>query len=317
MAGRKALIAGGAGFIGSHLCDSLLGKGWEVTALDRIPKERASNIAHLMNRKDFSYVVNDMKDKSSLKRLAEGTDMIFQLAANSDIQKGGADPSIDLNDTFLTTVAMLDAARASGVNKFFFSSSSAVYGDFSNIKLREDTGGLVPESYYGACKLASEALISAYSKMNDIDSLIFRFPNVVGPRLTHGVIFDFVNKLKENKKKLEILGDGKQTKQYVYVKDLTEAIVDFSAKMGKGYELYNISTESFTNVKEIADLVCMRLGLSDVEYVYTGGDRGWKGDVPFFDFDVEKAKKKGWKHKYDSTGAIRKTLEDLEISIDR
>jgi len=313
MVGGKAIISGGAGFIGSHLADSLLSKGWDVLAIDRIGPGSADNISHLAGNKRFSYVANDMKDGRSVEKLAEGSDMIFHLAANSDIQKGGINPGIDLNDTFLTTTTMLEAARVNGIKRFFFASTSAVYGDLNGIRLKEDTGGLEPISYYGAAKLASEAMISAYSYMNDMDSLIFRFPNVVGPRLTHGVIFDFLKKLKKDPKRLEILGNGKQSKQYVYVKDLVEGIVDFSARMEKGNHLYNISTESFTSVNEIADMVCERLGLTDVVYEYTGGECGWKGDVPTFDYNIEKAKKSGWKFRYDSSGAVRKTLEDADI----
>ncbi|AIZ57023.1 GDP-mannose 4,6-dehydratase [Candidatus Methanoplasma termitum] len=316
MTSGKAVISGGAGFIGSHLADSLLKRGWDVVATDRIPAQNASNIKHLVSEKRFVYVENNMKYQSSVNKLTEGADMIFHLAANSDIQKGGRDPSIDLNDTFLTTVSMLEAARVNGIRKFFFSSTSAVYGDIKG-KLNEETGGLQPISFYGAAKLASEAMISSYSYMNDIDSLVFRFPNVVGPRLTHGVIFDFIKKLKANPKKLEILGNGKQSKQYVYVKDLADGIADFSSKIEKGYNLYNISTNSFTTVNEIANMVCERMGLSDVRYEYTGGDCGWKGDVPTFDYDVKKAEKKGWKYNYDSSGSVRKTLEDINISADR
>ena len=314
MVGGKAVISGGAGFIGSHLADSLLNKGWEVLAIDRIPYDRASNIMHLSGNERFSYAVSGMKDKASLEALTDGSDMIFHLAANSDIQKGGKDPGIDLNDTLMTTVSMLDAARANGIKRFFFSSTSAVYGDIRGTKLREDTGGLEPISYYGASKLASEAMISSYTYMNEMDSLVFRFPNVVGPRLTHGVIFDFIKKLKADPKRLEILGDGKQSKQYVYVKDLAEGIVDFSLRMEKGYSLYNVSTESFTTVNEIADMVCERMGLSDVKYEYTGGNCGWKGDVPTFDYDIGKAKKKGWKYSYDSSGSVRKTLEHTDVN---
>jgi UDP-glucose 4-epimerase len=313
MTGGKAVISGGAGFIGSHLADSLIKKGWDVLAIDRIPLQNAINIKHL-EEKTFVYVENNMKDQNSLNKLTRDADMIFHLAANSDIQKGGKDPNIDLNDTFLTTMSMLEAARVNGIKKFFFSSTSAVYGNIRG-KLNETTGGLQPISFYGASKLASEAMISSYSYMNEIDSLVFRLPNVVGPRLTHGVIFDFIKKLKADPKKLEILGDGKQSKQYVYVKDLTDCIVDFTSRMEKGHNLYNISTDSFTTVNEIADMVCERMGLTDVRYLYVGGDRAWKGDVPTFDYDIKKAQERGWKYNYDSSGSIRKTLEDI-IEVD-
>lgn len=315
MAEKRAIISGGAGFIGSHLADSLLKRGWEVTAIDRMSVDKASNISHLFGDDRFSYSDGGMSDADSLAKIVEGSDMIFHLAANSDIQKGGKDPSIDINDTFMTTVNMLEAARKCNVKKFFFSSTSAVYGDIPNVKLKEDTGGLEPISYYGASKLASEALISSYSFMNEIDSLIFRFPNVVGPRLTHGVIFDFLKKLDADPTKLEILGNGKQSKQYVYVKDLAEGIAEFASNVERGYNIYNISTESFTTVTEIADMVCERLGLKDVRYDYTGGNCGWKGDVPTFDYNIDKAKKKGWKFTYNSSQAIKKTLDDIDINL--
>jgi len=193
----------------------------------------------------------------------------------------------------------------------FFSSTSAVYGDRKGL-LDENTGGLQPISYYGACKLASESMISAYSYMNDFNALILRFPNVIGPRLTHGVIFDFIGKLKKNPKKLQILGDGKQNKQYVYVLDLVKGIFDFSERIEDGVSQYNVSTESFTDVNAIADLVCERMGL-DPEYEYTGGSTGWKGDVSSFAYNVEKAKERGWHYEFDSTGSVRETLRVLDI----
>lgn len=314
---KKAVVSGAGGFIGSHLVDSLLKRNWEVTAIDRMPLEKATNVSHLKDDDRFSYFTDDLSDQRSVNDLSKGADIIFHLAANSDIQKGGKDPNIDLNDTFLTTIAMLEAARNSGVKRFFFSSTSAVYGDLKGIKLDEKTGGLQPISFYGASKLASESYISAYSFMNDINSLVFRFPNVVGPRLTHGVIFDFLKKLEADPKQLQILGDGKQSKQYVYVKDLVECIADFSSRMESGYSIYNISTESFTTVNEIADMVCEKLGLTDVKYVYTGGECGWKGDVPSFDYDVTKAKKRGWVYNFDSSASVKKTLDEVVVNSHR
>ncbi|MCL2317495.1 MAG: SDR family NAD(P)-dependent oxidoreductase [Methanomassiliicoccaceae archaeon] len=205
MTSGKAVISGGAGFIGSHLADSLLAEGWEVLAIDRQATPLFTpNINHLKNNIKFSYIQTDIKDPAPFEKLTKGADMIFHLAANSDIKLGGEHPNIDFHDTFLTTISMLKAAKTNGIKKFFFSSTSAVYGDMKG-KLNENTGGLQPISYYGGTKLASEAMISAYSYMNDIDALVFRFPNVVGPRLTHGVIFDFIKKLKADPKRLRSL----------------------------------------------------------------------------------------------------------------
>lgn len=308
----RVVVTGGAGFIPSHLEDILVGKGYDVISVDMIEKGRCHNIEHLMDRDNFSYVQMDTTDTESFVKLTEDCDFIYHLAANSDIQNGGQNPSIDYRNTFQTTRSVCEAMMRNDIENMFFSSTSAVYGDIKG-QLNELTGGLKPISYYGASKLASEAMISAYSYMNDFNALVFRFPNVIGPRLTHGVIFDFIRKLKKDPKRLQILGNGKQNKQYVYVTDLVKGIADFSERMEKGYNLYNISTESFTDVNTIADLVCERLGLHDVEYEYTGGECGWKGDVPSFDYDVSKAKQRGWKYSFDSTGSVRETLKNVDV----
>ena len=305
----KALVTGAAGFIGSHLTDELLKRGWKVLAVDIA--DDVPNLKHIRNN-DFEYRTVDVSVTDIVTEQMKGCDMVFHLAANSDTREGSVRPEIDINKTLFTTLSVLEAMRRSGVKRLFFSSSSAVYGDVGNIAVKEDFDGH-PISYYGAAKLSSESLISSYAYMNSIDSLVFRFPNVVGPRLTHGVIFDFINKLKENDKELEVLGDGKQSKQYVHVYDLVNAIVDFSVDMGAGMEIYNVSTDSFATVNEIADMTCARLGLKNVKYNYTGGSCGWKGDVSTFTLDASKAKAKGWKFNYDSKGSIKKTLDEMVI----
>lgn len=309
---KKVIVTGGAGFIPSHLNDILVNEGYDVTAVDVIEDSKCHNIEHLFEKENFHYVKMDLTDVDSFVKLAEDCDFIYHLAANSDIQNGGQNPSIDYRNTFQTTRTVLEAMRINGISNMFFSSTSAVYGDIKG-QLDEMTGGLKPISYYGASKLASEALISAYAYMNDFNALIFRFPNVIGPRLTHGVMFDFIRKLKKNSKSLQILGNGKQNKQYVYVIDLVKGIYDFSKRIENGVSLYNISTESFTDVNTIADLICERMGLKDVKYEYTGGNCGWKGDVPSFDYNITKAKKRGWTYTYNSTESVRETLKNVDI----
>ena len=196
------------------------------------------------------------------------------------------------------------------VKKLFFASTSAVYGDKRDVILDENTPNLSPISYYGAAKLGSEALISAFSYMNDMSALIFRFPNVIGPRLTHGVILDFIKKLKNDPERLEILGDGKQTKPYIYVEDLTGAIIRL-LDVPEGITLYNIGVEGATSVTSIADIICEEMGLKNVVYEYTGGEGGWKGDVPRFMYSIEKVHKTGWRAKYSSDEAVRKTVKDV------
>ena len=309
---KKVLVTGGAGFIPSHLEDILVNKGYDVTSVDLFDAERCHNIEHLMDKSNFQYVKMDVSDVDSFVKLTEDCDFIYHLAANSDIQNGGQNPSIDYRNTFQTTRSVCEAMMKNDIKNMFFSSTSAVYGDIKG-QLNEMTGGLKPISYYGASKLASEAIISAYSYMNDFNALVFRFPNVIGPRLTHGVIFDFIRKLKKDPKKLQILGNGKQNKQYVYVLDLVKGIFDFSERIEEGYNLYNVSTESFTDVNTIADLVCERMGLKDVKYEYTGGSCGWKGDVPSFDYDVSKAKKRGWTYTFNSNESVKETLRNVDI----
>ncbi|WNY29260.1 ADP-L-glycero-D-manno-heptose-6-epimerase [Methanimicrococcus stummii] len=309
----KALITGGAGFIGSHLCDILIQRGWNVLAVDNLSSGHKKNIAHLFENSSFEFKTYDVTDEEQINEVMNGIDMVYHLAAHPDIRAGNKDPSIDYKDTLLTTKNVLEAMRKNNVKKMFFASTSAVYGNMPETLLSETTGGLEPISYYGACKLASESLISAYAYMNDMNILIFRFPNVVGPRLTHGVIFDFIKKLKENNKELTILGDGKQKKQYIYIDDLINGIIMQSEKMNGRMSLYNISTESFATVTEIADLVCQQMKLENVDYKFTGGKTGWKGDVPTFQYDIRKIKSTGWVYEYTSLEAIQKTLTKIEI----
>ncbi len=314
----KILVAGGAGFIGSHLIDSFLKEGHEIVCVDKLIFGD-NNIRHLRSDKylqesgRFKFYEMELANQDHVNRILTENkiDAAYHLAANSDIQKGGREPSIDFNDTLLTTRALLEGMRMANVRNLFFASTSAIYGEMQDIKLTETTGGLKPVSYYGGAKLASEALISSYVSMCDMSAVIFRFPNVIGPRLTHGVVFDFIRKLRMNPHELEILGDGTQCKPYIYVLDLIEAIVRLTKEFKPGEEVYNISVRSAgTTVTRIAEIVTEELGLSDVVFTYTGGDRGWKGDVPRFDYDISKVLSTGWEPKYTSDEAVRQTVRD-------
>lgn len=306
------LVAGGAGFIGSHLIDSLLAEGHSVVCADKLIMGK-QNIAHLEGNPNFKFYEYELADQSLVDQIfAENKiDVVYHLAANSDIQKGGKEPSIDFNDTLLTTRALLEGMRKADVKKMFFASTSAVYGEMLDVKLTETTGGLMPASYYGGAKLASEALISSYVSMCDMSVVIFRFPNVIGPRLTHGAVFDFIRKLRKNPHELEILGNGTQCKPYIYVLDLVEAIMQLTKEFKPGEEVYNISVKSEgTTVTYIAEIVVDVMGLSNVEFEYTGGDRGWKGDVPRFSYDISKVLATGWEPKHTSDEAVRQTVKD-------
>lgn len=320
------LVAGGCGFIGSHLVDSLLALGHSVVSADKLIMGDG-NIVHLKGNELFTFEEVELSDQDAVDRLFKQHrfDAVYHLAANSDIQKGGKEPSIDFNDTLLTTRTILESMRRHNVPNLFFASTSAVYGEKVDEVLTEATGDLRPVSFYGGCKLASEAVISSYVSMCDMKAVIFRFPNVIGPRLTHGVVFDFIRKLRADSSTLEILGDGTQCKPYIYVKDLIEAIImltgefkpstgtaDKTPKATSGTEeIYNLSVEGGgTTVTKIAEIVVEEMGLSNVEFKYTGGDRGWKGDVPRFEYDISKVLSTGWKPHFTSDEAVRQTVKD-------
>lgn len=307
------LIAGGAGFIGSHLIDRFLAEGHNVICADKLIMGD-KNIVHVRNRKDFKFYYVDLADQDQVDRIfsENAIDVVYHLAANSDIQKGGREPSIDFHDTLLTTRVLLEGMRKVDVKKIFFASTSAVYGEMPDVELTETTGGLMPVSYYGGSKLASEALISSYVSMCDMSAVIFRFPNVIGPRLTHGAVFDFCRKLRKNPAQLEILGNGTQCKPYIYVHDLVDAILRLTQSFTPGEAVYNISvTSPGTTVTRIAEIVVEELGLKNVEFNYTGGDRGWKGDVPRFSYDISKVLRTGWTPKHTSDDAVRQTVKDV------
>ncbi len=308
----KVLVVGGAGFIGSHLCDALLAEGHEVVCIDNFSLGTRENISHLQTDPHFLLYEADASDKEELTEVfrKEKPGYIFHLAANSDIQASALNPAVEYRNTYTTTFQVLSCMREFGVKKLFFASTSAVYGDKRDVLLDENTPNLSPVSYYGAAKLGSEALISAFSYMNDMQALVFRFPNVIGPRLTHGVIFDFIRKLRKNQERLQILGDGKQTKPYIYVLDLIEAAVRFMETGKQGVTLYNVAAEGATSVTRIADIICEEMGLDGVEYAYTGGESGWQGDVPRFRYCTEKIRRAGWKAAFTSDEAVRKTVRE-------
>lgn len=307
------LITGGAGFIGSHLTEQLLLRNHEVTCVDNFELGRRENLQQVLHNAKFTLIEGDVSNLALLSKIMKSKEisMVYHMAANSDIQKSAKNPNIDFINTFSTTYSVLEGMRENNIKKLFFASTSAVYGEKINVKLKEDAGNLSPISYYGGAKLASEAYIHAYAFMNDIDATIFRFPNVIGPNLTHGVIFDFIQKLKNDPAELKILGDGTQKKPYLFVLDLIDAIIQVSQTNTHGVNIYNVGVETATTVKEIADMVCRKLDLEDVRYNYTGGKCGWKGDVPQFSYDLEKIHNGGWHPVHTSNEAVQATLDSI------
>lgn len=307
----NALVLGGAGFIGSNLCERLLANGNNVICADNFSLGSPQNVSFLEKETAFQLIECDATNEYELDRVFNNArpDYVFHLAANSDIQASAKNPEVEYKNTYSTTFTILSVMRKYNTKRLFFASTSAVYGDKRDVVLDENTPNLSPISYYGAAKLGSEALISAFSYMNDMKSLVFRFPNVIGPRLTHGVIFDFIKRLKEDPCRLRILGDGKQTKPYIYVSDLVEAIIRLM-NVDTGVTLYNIGVEGATSVTKIADIICEEMNLVNVKYEYTGGESGWKGDVPRFKYSMDKVHTAGWKASYTSDEAVRRTVRD-------
>jgi UDP-glucose 4-epimerase len=232
------------------------------------------------------------------------------MAANSDISAGVADFRLDLNLNQLTTIVVLEAMKAHSVMRLFFASTSAIFGDTDAV-LNEDFSPLRPVSFYGASKLAAEAYISVFAHTFGGHADILRFPNVVGERATHGVIYDFLRKLEVDHSKLEVLGDGKQSKPYLYVRDLVDAMLMVWDKAQAPYNVYHAAGIGNTSVREIAEIVVAAAGCKDTRIVFTGGERGWPGDVPRFHYDISRLKALGWEPRRHSTDAVRYAVQRI------
>lgn len=318
----NALVTGGAGFIGSHLTNRLLTaeKAEKVVIYDNFTSGQRSYLAAFGSDPRFSVVEGDLKDVDRLVEAMKGCDTVFHLAANPDIAKAVTQPDIDFWEGTYLTQNVVEAMRRSGAKRIFYTSGSGVYGERPEIDFPEDYGPCIPISTYGASKLGSESLIAAYCHLFGIIGRAFRFANVVGPRQTHGVGYDFIRRLKDDPTVLRILGDGTQKKSYIHVDDVLDAIFLVSANNGKPYDVFNVATDDYVTVHEIADLVVRKIGLDprEVRYEFTGGDRGWKGDVPIVRFDCTKIKALGWRCRHTSVEAMSRAIEAMlcEVATD-
>ena len=309
----KVLVTGGAGFIGSHLIDRLLLNGDRVTCVDNYLLGKKLHLGSALKNENFYLHDFDLIDVKKLESLFEREkfDIIYHLAANSDIKLGFEDSQVDFDNTLTSTLNVLNCMKKYDSKKIVFASSSAIYGD-NNKLLSEEMGPLLPISNYGAAKLASEAYISSFSNNNNFCSMIVRFPNVIGFRLTHGVIYDFINRLELNPKKLFILGDGNQKKPYLYINDLLDAIGIGVNNLTNGINVYNVAPNSLSSVKFIAKNVIDLMKLKGTDLKYAGGRIGWVGDIPTFSYDTSKINNLGWRPNYSSDEAIIKSIE-MEI----
>jgi UDP-glucose 4-epimerase len=299
-------VTGGAGFIGSHLAEYLLAAGNRVTVYDNLSLGKKEWIEHLFSEPRFRFIEADLRDMGALKKAMAGHDLVFHLGANTDIPRGNQDTSIDLENDIIATYNVLEAMRHHGIAKLLFASSSTVFGEPPVRPTPEVVGPLLPISLYGAGKLACEGLISAYCHLFGMQAWIFRFGNVVGARMGHGIIHDFIAKLQRNPKELEILGDGNQEKNYFLVEDCIDGMLfALDNANARDCDVFNLGCESTVNATEIGRIVVEAMGLSDVRCAYTGGCRGWPGDVPMVIYNVDKMRGLGWRAKCTSAEAVR------------
>jgi UDP-glucose 4-epimerase len=297
---QKILVTGGAGFIGSHLVDRLVTDGYEVTVFDNLSSGNKKYIESHLDKPDFTFLEGDLLDEPALNKACSGMDMVYHVAANPDVRLGAENTKVHFDQNIRATYNLLEAMRKNEVHNLAFTSTSTVYGEATVMPTPEDYGPLVPISLYGASKLACEALITSYSHTFDMNCWLFRFANIIGSRSNHGIIFDFINKLRANPRSLEILGDGKQSKSYLHVSECVKAILFAVENSRDTVNIFNIGSEDTVRATEIGEIVAEEMGFQDVEFTYTGGSRGWKGDVPKMQLGVNKLINLGWKPEIDS-----------------
>jgi UDP-glucose 4-epimerase len=315
------LITGAAGFIGANLVARCLSQGNNVLAIDNLSRGKRDNLRACQVNPRLTFAQLDLSNLSAFESCVakyhtkDPIQAVWHLAANSDIPAGIADAGVDLRDTFLTTFNTLEVMKQLSIPSLAFASSSAVYGDFGNQVLTEDTGPLFPISNYGAMKLASEALISAAVEDYLPKAFIFRFPNVIGLPATHGVILDFIHKLQSNAQTLAVLGDGTQQKSYLHVDELINAMFFITEHAKDPLNYFNIGADdNGITVKEIAELVVKRVS-SSAKIAYGQGNKGWVGDVPEFSYSIEKLRSLGWQPKLHSHQAVQKAVDQIATAI--
>jgi UDP-glucose 4-epimerase len=312
--GNRYFLAGGAGFIGSHFTDHLLvdPSVAVVTIFDNFSSGREWHLERHSGDFRLRVVRGDVGDLSSLATAMTGHDVVIHLASNPDIARAVTEPEVDFYQGTLLTNNVLEAMRRTSAQRILYASGSGVYGDLGEREAHENHGPLLPISTYGASKLAGETLVSAYCAMFGLTGCAFRFGNVVGPRQTHGVGYDFVRRLLADPSQLSILGDGNQSKSYIHVSDIIVAVLHAHRYCQKDFETYNIATGDYITVTEIAKLVVDCLGLPVApRFEYSGGDRGWKGDVPIVRLSTDRIRQLGWTCRRGSMDALRDSLLTL------
>jgi UDP-glucose 4-epimerase len=305
----RSFIAGGAGFIGSHLARELvLRREQEVVVFDNMSSGDPAHLEGLEDDPRLQLVEADLQELDRVVEAMRGCEHIYLFAANPDIAAAVEDPAVDFWQGTYLTHNVIEAARITGVPRITYASGSGVYGDRGEQEVDEQFGPLIPVSTYGASKLACEAMLASYAHMFGIHAVAFRFANVVGERQTHGVTYDFVRRLFDDPTRLRILGDGKQSKSYIHVSDVVSAMLTLTEQGWQGFDMFNAGTGEHVTVTEIAELVTQRMQLADVQFEYTGGARGWKGDVPVVRFRSDKLAALGWRCRYSSIEALMDSI---------
>lgn len=314
----NAIIIGGAGFIGSCCAAKLVDDtGCRVTIFDNFSSGRQWHLEPLLATGRVKIIVGDAQNLPALIAAMQNQDLLFHFASNPDIAKAASEPTIDFYQGTLLSQNIFEAARLAGVKRVIYASGSGVFGDNAAKVFNEDDFSPCPTSTYAASKAAGETLLSSYCAMFGLQGLSYRFANVVGPHQTHGVAFDFIKRLRQNPKALQVMGNGTQTKSYIHVDDIVSALLHFRAGFPKRYEYFNLTTEDSLTVSQIARLVISELGLKDVEIKYGTSDRGWAGDVPRIRFSAEKMLSYGWMPHRTSLQAMQASIRGMLANIDK
>lgn len=309
----RFFITGGAGFIGSHLVERLLHDGHQVTAYDDFSTGQRAHLEAAQRLPGFRLVEGDVLDGDLLAAALEGHDAVFHLAANADVRHGTQHPRRDLEQNSLATFGLLEAMHARGVRRLAFASTGSVYGEPEVFPTPEDCPFPVQTSFYGASKLAGEGLIAAFCTSFGFEACVFRLVSVLGERYSHGHVFDFVKKLRADPARIEVLGDGRQRKSYVYVQDCIDALVLGFERAQRPFSVLNVGTDAYCTVDESLDWICARLGLQPARR-YAGGPRGWVGDSPFIYLDSRRLRALGWAPRLTIREAVLRTVDYLEAN---
>lgn len=306
----KTLVTGGAGFIGSHICKRLVNEGHQVVVIDNLSNGSLDNLKELEGSSQFSFHEFDVNNTIKLRSVFDSQpfDMVFHLAANADVTKGEESPQVDYENTLQTTLSVLEMMRIYEIKKFFFASSSTVYGNAED-RLQDFRSIMRPISHYGAAKMASEAFISSFSHLHDFQVWIARFSNAVGPNMKHGVIHDLVKKLQVHPDVLEVYGDGTQLKPYIYIDDLVDGVMTLLEKTNDDYNAYLVGVDSSLTVDQIVQIAMDETGVH-VPVHYGGRYSGWKGDVRKYQYDITSLRLLGWAPKYSAEEAVRKAIRE-------